>query len=51
MINNDFKSHYTNKLKKYSNGLNPGLALFVIENRKISFEATYGFACLKKIIK
>ena len=51
MINNNFKASYITKLEKYSNSVNPGIALLVIENSKISFESTHGFACLEKEIK
>jgi CubicO group peptidase (beta-lactamase class C family) len=51
MINRNLKAQFINKLEKYSHLVNPGIALLVIENSKISFESTYGFACLEKKIK
>jgi CubicO group peptidase (beta-lactamase class C family) len=51
MLNSNFKTSYINKLEKYSNSINPGIALLVIENSKIAFESTYGFACLEKKIR
>lgn len=51
MKNSIFKANYINNLKKYSDSVNPGIALLVIENSKISFESAYGFASLEKKIK
>lgn len=51
MTNSNFQANYINKLKKYSDAVNPGIALLVIENSKISFESTYGFAYLENKIK